>query len=281
MLEAIISPLTAEKKPWDMFWIGLLYSIVAMALSFFVFRDQASLVFVFLIVIACVPIVYTTLKMEEKKDITIASEESILKEHGKALAFFMFLFLGITVAVALMYIFVPIEWLQDMFSVQMDTLSQIRSFTGAAIQGHTFWSIFLNNVKVLVFCILFAFLYGTGAIFILTWNASVIGVAIGLFIRGQLSNIAAMAGLAAAAGYFHIFSFGFLKYAVHGIPEILAYFVGGLAGGIISIAVIRHDITSKNFSKILLDSSDLILASIGLLIVAALLEVYVTPVIFH
>jgi uncharacterized membrane protein SpoIIM required for sporulation len=67
---------------------------------------------------------------------------------------------------------------------------------------------------------------------------------------------------------------------IHGIPEILAYFIGGLAAGIVSIAVIRHDFKSDKFRHILLDSADLILLSLGVLIVAALIEVFITPVLF-
>jgi uncharacterized membrane protein SpoIIM required for sporulation len=64
------------------------------------------------------------------------------------------------------------------------------------------------------------------------------------------------------------------------VPEIAAYFVAGLAGGIISIAIIRHDFGTKKFEHILLDSADLFLLSIGLLLVAGILEVWVTPVFF-
>ncbi len=40
----------------------------------------------------------------------------------------------------------------------------------------------------MIFCLLFAFLYGVGAIFILVWNASVLGAAIGVFAKTQLSG---------------------------------------------------------------------------------------------
>jgi uncharacterized membrane protein SpoIIM required for sporulation len=70
------------------------------------------------------------------------------------------------------------------------------------------------------------------------------------------------------------------KYFIHGIPEILSYFVAGLAGGIISIAVIRHDYGTKKFEHIILDSADLFLLAIGLVLLAAVLEVWVTPLIF-
>ena len=37
--------------------------------------------------------------------------------------------------------------------------------------------------------------------------------------------------------------------AFHGIIEIAAYFVGALAGGILSVAIIKHDIRTKYFWK--------------------------------
>jgi len=134
-----------------------------------------------------------------------------------------------------------------------------------------FFRIFTNNFRVMLFCLFFAFVYGAGAIFILTWNASVIGVAIGSFIKTNIMNY---------GNYAHLTTFALLRYLTHGIPEILAYFVAGLAGGIISIAVIRHDFRTKKFEHILLDSVDLILLAILILIIAGLIEVYITPLLF-
>jgi len=119
-----------------------------------------------------------------------------------------------------------------------------------------------------------------GAIFILTWNASVIGTAMGNFIRSNLAYYSNLVGFEKVTQYFQIISIGLLKYIIHGLPEILAYFVAGLAGGIISVAVIRHDFGTRKFEHILLDSADLLLLSIFILFLAGLLEVYVTPAIF-
>lgn len=282
VLETIINPITAEKKPWEMFFIGLLYSSVAILLSFWIFHEYTSLVMVFLTTIACVPLIYSVIKLEEKKDIIISEETTLLREHGKVISFLMFLFLGFTVSFALWYTFLPADLAQNAFSVQTQTIANINTgATGMVFQDlGLFTKIFFNNIKVLIFCILFAFIYGVGAIFILTWNASVIGAAIGNFIRTRISAEASMLGLAGAAKYFHIFSLGLLRYVIHGVPEIGAYFIGGLAGSIISIAVIRHDLGTKKYEKILLDSSDLIIIAIVVLFLAALLEVYVTPLLF-
>jgi len=282
VLESIINPLKAEKKPFDMFFIGLLYSSIALFLSLWIFKEYASLVMVFLVTLACVPLIYSTIKMEERKDLVIDKERKLLKEHGKALSFFMFLFLGITVSIAIWYIFLPNSLISNLFNIQQQTIVDINTdITGNAIvQLNLFSKIFFNNIKVLVFCLLFSFVYGTGAIFILSWNASVIGVAIGNVIRSNISYYTANFGFMNVGNYFNVISFGLLKYALHGIPEILAYFIGGLAGGIISVAIIRHDFGTKSFEHILLDSTDLIILSVVFLVIAALLEVYITPVLF-
>jgi uncharacterized membrane protein SpoIIM required for sporulation len=282
VLESLINPLIAEKKPFDMFFIGFLYTSIALFLSLWIFKEYASLVMVFLVTLACVPLIYSTIKIEEKKDILINEEGKLLKEHGKALSFFMFLFMGITLSIAVWYVFLPTSLVNDLFTIQQQTIVDINSdMTGNVVAEFNMLSkIFFNNVKVLVFCLLFSFVYGTGSIFILSWNASVIGVAIGNLIRSQIGLYSASVGLVKVGNYFQVFSLGLLRYMTHGIPEILAYFVGGLAGGIISVAVIRHDFGTKKFEHILLDSTDLIILSVVLLVVAALIEVFITPILF-
>jgi uncharacterized membrane protein SpoIIM required for sporulation len=140
--------------------------------------------------------------------------------------------------------------------------------------------IFLNNVRVVVFCVLFSFLYGAGALFILAWNASVIGAAMGYLIRTNLSSAADAVGLTAVGAYFNIVSYALMRYIIHGIPEIAAYFVAGLAGGIISIAIIKHDMGTRKFEHIILDTADLLLIALLLTFIGAILEVWVTPVFF-
>ena len=233
---------------------------------------------VFLTVMACVPLIYATIKLEEKKDLELESEKKILKEHSKVLFFLIMLFLGMTVAFAFWYVVLPKVTVQNLFNIQTSTIMGINN----RVSGHnirifqTFFAILFNNIKVLTFCVLFAFIYGVGAIFILTWNASVIGTATGNFVKSVLAKYSSPT----VANYFQAASLGLLRYSIHGIPEIAAYFVGGLAGGIISIAVIRHDYKTKKFEKVILDSSELIIISLIILIIAAFLEVFVTPLFF-
>lgn len=282
VLESLINPLKAENHPKTMFIHGFLYASFGFFLGLWVFNEHASLIMVFLTTMAAVPLIYNIIKVEEKKDLSIEIEKHLLKEHSKALTVFLYYFLGATLAFAFWYVVMPSNIVYTAFQVQTSTLNSLRGqVTGNANSLSTyFFDILSNNLKVLIFCILFSFIYGVGAIFILTWNASVIGAAIGETIKTGFSQITSALHISTSHHYLGVLSFGLFRYAIHGIPEILSYFVAGLAGGIISSAVIRHDFGTKKFEKIILDSSVLLLSSLILVIVAAILEVYVTPLLF-
>jgi uncharacterized membrane protein SpoIIM required for sporulation len=80
--------------------------------------------------------------------------------------------------------------------------------------------------------------------------------------------------------YFQAISLGLLRYSIHGIPEILAYFIAGLAGSLISYASIKYGFKTKKYSKVIYDAAILLVLSIAILFLAALLEVFVTGIIF-
>jgi len=281
VLESLINPFKAEKRPWELFFIGLIYSSVALLLSLWVFEEHASLVMIFLTSMACIPLLYATIKFEGEKHLSYFTEKELLKEHAKAFSFLLCLFLGAAVAYAIWYIILPESVSHNLYSAQTQTIISLnQQVTGHALQLNILTKIFLNNIKVLIFCIIFSFLYGSGAIFILMWNASVIGVALGNFFRVHIAQYATKAGFSQIGAYFYVISLSILRYAIHGIPEILGYIVAGLAGGLISVAVIRHDFRTRNFERVILDASDLILIAVFIIFIAALLEVYVTPLFF-
>ena len=66
---------------------------------------------------------------------------------------------------------------------------------------------------------------------------------------------------------------------IHGIPEIGGYFVGGLAGGILSIGVIQHKLGSNKFKKTMLDALNLIILAVFILFVSAVIEVWISPMV--
>ena len=281
VLELLLNPKKAERKPWELFFLGLVYASVSFLLSYWVFRDYISIGMVALTAICSVPIIYNLFKLEEEKDEFMPKKEYwLIKEHGKALEAFTFLFLGFVVAFFIIFTALPSVTVEQVFSSQINTIAQVKS-TSAASTGSLvdsvgeFIPILMNNLKILIFCFILSFFFGAGAIFVLTWNASVVAVAIGIFVRNEvLSHIST-----SIAAYSQVISLGVFKYMTHGIFEVAAYFVGALAGGILSIAIIRHEFGSDEFKKVMLDSLDIVALSIIVLFFAALVEVFVTPII--
>jgi len=285
MIELLMKPKKAERRPWEMFFVGLFWASVSLLLVTFVFgkdsilKEGSGLLVVIFTVISCLPFMYYIIKLEEGKDIEINNSGKLIKEHSKAIHALMWLFLGFVVAFSFWYIVMPGTAGQN-FNFQIKTFCAINSpssynycleehgipvmTAAASSSGSAFLSIFANNIYVLIFTILFSLAFGAGAIFILVWNASVIAAAIGIFAEGKLSGLGS----------------GLVRYMIHGIPEISAYFVGALAGGIVSVAVIRKDLRGEWVWKILQDSLLMILIAIVILIVSALMEVYLTPLLF-
>lgn len=280
VLESIIIPDEMERHPKRMFYVGFIYATVGLLLGYFIFGRYASLSSIFLTTMPLIVIMYRAFELEERKDIVLHGEFSLMKEHTYVLSFFLYLFVGMVVSYAICFSLLPAGVVENLFASQIETIESITSgnidVTGASYQLGSLKTILLTNVRVWVFCILFSFLYGSGAIFILAWNASVIGVAAGNILRRIISSYAQADHYTRIYNYFAAFPMSF-SYLIHGIPEVSAYFLGALGGGIISVAVIKHDFRSKNFRKVLIDSVDLLVLSIIVLLLAAFIEVYVTP----
>ena len=162
VLESLFNPFSVKKHPWEMFAAGFVYSFIGLIISYFVFREISGILTVFLIVIATLPILYTTIKREEEIDMKYQREWLMLKEHSRVLLFLVFLFLGITAALVLAYVFLPQNVVSTLFAVQEKAIVNVNSnLQGNATYFSIFVRIFLNNTKVLFFCLIFSFLYGT------------------------------------------------------------------------------------------------------------------------
>jgi len=281
VLESIMNPLKARRRPLWLFLLGILFALIAVAFSLWVFPSQASMVMVLLIVVMCVPLVYATTYLEEERSVQAKRELPLLKEHGRTIFFLSLLFLGFVVGFTLLYIFLPTETVNSLFSVQHLAIDQVNvQVSGGVTYLADFGNILFNNLKVLIFCVFFAFFFGAGAIFILAWNASVIATAIGVFFREGIAQYAGSAGLTSGYIYFHVLTAGIGRYMTHGIFEILAYFIGGLAGGIISFGLMKHGWKSPEFKKVLFDASILLIISLLFILAGGLVETLVTPNLF-
>lgn len=287
MLESVIRPKEAEKRPWKMFFIGLIYGSLSLLLVnwFFssdpVLSNASGMIVIVFCVMFSLPYMYYMIKIEEKEDEEIEGFLSVWKIHSDAIFAFMWLFLGFVISFAFWNIILENP---NLMNFQLETYCQINnpssvegcverysagSFanpTGSATENtNRFFSILENNIYVMIFTLIFSLIFGAGAIFILAWNASVIASAIGIFTKYSIGEIPIGVG----------------RYMIHGFPEIAAYFITALAGGIFGVGFIRHGFKNRKFMRVVENVFVLLFLALVILVLAAAIEVYFTPIIFN
>jgi uncharacterized membrane protein SpoIIM required for sporulation len=276
-----LNPRATNRKPWQMFFIGLIYASAAVLIANWVFSGDSVLsqysgmIIVTFTVMLSFPFMYFLMRQEESDDEQIDSFMGVWQAHKDAIHAFIWLFLGFVIAFAFWNVVLGEA---ELFDAQIRTYCRInspgnlencvndytstsKSVTGSASSGLRFLAILENNTYVMVASLIFSLIFGVGAIFILAWNASVISTAIGVFTKFSLAGL----------------PLGLWRYMIHGIPEILAYFTTGLAGGIIGVAVIKYGFRDRRSLKIIKNAILLLFIALIFIIVGAFIEVYITP----
>jgi len=286
MLELLFNPRKAERRTWELFFVGFFYASLSVLLVSWIFSQDFVLVKYSGILIICftvmfsLPFVYYAIRIEERKIIPDMGSFKLLKEHSRTILIFLWLFFGFVVAYSLWYSLIHSPY---NFKAQVETYCAINrpadfnscvlqhgikgeeSITGSFFNDRDrLFLIFINNMNVLIFTLIFSLIFGAGSIFILSWNGSVIAAAIGIITKADIYKI----------------PFGIARYLLHGAPEIASYFIVALAGGIISVAITKHEMKKERFFDVLRDSINLVILAIVVLFIAAFIEVYITPKIF-
>jgi len=286
MLESIVNPKRVEVGPLRMLFIGMVYASLSLILVKLFFSGDAVLskfsgmIVVTFCVMFSLPFMYFLIKREESEDEQVEGFFKVWRVHKDAIYAFMWLFLGFLIAFSFWNIALQDD---NLFNAQIRTYCTINnpgsvencvegySFsgkmiesTGSATKELRFLSILENNIYVMIFTLIFSLIFGAGAIFILAWNASVIASAIGIFTKYQINKI----------------PWGIARYMIHGFPEIAAYFITALAGGIFGVSILRNGIQNIRVLKVIENVVILLFIAIIILILAAGIEVYITPMLF-
>lgn len=271
VLESIMNPRNAEDKPWHVFIIAAVFSFIAIVLSHAMFPTQSSILSIALITIIFVPFFQKLFEIEEEKEDLAAEKkcnDNLFTRHMKIITVFTAFFLGVIVAMSLVFIFMP--QYSDVFSLQSDVLksvSPVTQATGAATQTGNFFKFFFNNTQVMFLVFILSISFGAGAVFILTWNASVIAIYVGYIVESFTNT-----GIAKTTAFMYGLPVGLGSIALHGIPEIAAYFIAGIAGGILSVGIIREKSKSPEFKKIFIDSLAYLAIAQILIVIGAFVE---------
>lgn len=209
--------------------LGFCSVVAAYFVSGLLYPSEAD----FLIVIfAAIPLVYplTSFFFDDEKNRAPHMPEVLNYFSlfvGQALAFFIFAYYN-----------------PDFFAVQASKVG----LSGAAISPGFFVDLIANNMGVFMAITAVSFITGSAGAFILSWNASVLGV----FLAGLLQRLpdtisAYLLGTRNTAPP--------LAYVPHATFEMLGFILAGISGTLMSAAVYREHFDRehwKDFGKVLL-----------------------------
>lgn len=289
VLEYIVSPSDAQKRPWQLMIVSFLFVSFGVLTQLLIPSLQGSVIIFALIPL--IPLFFFVLLNDEEeeenydrmrdeveewkkvlrelKDVQLTRLsrfaighrfKRIISVHKTLIELFGFVFLGAIIAYTFWFSVLPQQQSYGLFLQQLQEIKTLKAVITAQIfSPEKFELLALHNFQVLGLMFLFSLLYGIGALYLLLWNASIIGVILGqrLIEQGILGVIA-----------------GFLGLIPHGIFEITAYLVAALAGGVLSVSIMRSSNKKPFFKYLLEDIALLTLLSIVLLVIGAVVEAY-------
>lgn len=267
VLESLFSAKKIEKNPWDMLILSVIVTLVCIYISYIIFPEYAGIIMPLLVTVAMTPIIFMVFRIDEGFESATVKhqiEKTFWDRHDETLIIFTMFFIGNLLAVFFVAIIVPESFFITSFSQQIDTINIINPSTGqmlgSVIESNVLKIITFNNMKVMIFSFILSFLIGTGALFILSWNASILAVYLATFVR---------------EGLYHDFMLKSIGIAPHAPIEIVSYFLAGIAGGILSVGIIREKLKSKAFKLVFKDSLLMLALAFLAVIVGALIEVFI------
>lgn len=270
MLESLLEAEKAEKSPWKVFFLAIAIGAVAITLAAVLGAgDETGHLVVAFACIAATPMFVKIIQIEEREDTEpwlAKNEFGLLMRHGDMFAVFGFYFIGFIVITSLFFTMFPGEVMNDVFSTQLNELEKINGLkgTGNLASACGFMCLVQNNVSVLALVMLFSFVFGAGAVYIITWNASVVGVFIGSIAKQQAITTGSK-----IMAYFIALPYSLIALFPHGIFEVGSYFLGGLTAGMLSAAIIRKDYKNK---RVLIDIVTVAVLAIIFIVIGAAIE---------
>ena len=272
VLEHIFPEDWLENKGRYAFILGVIYSVVGILLSSILFPGDPALVAVAFTSLLLLPELYKIFSIEERKErmeqrVTI---RALWRDDIDIVRIYIFLFLGILLVYSIGTIILPDFQTNALFREQLE-IRFGEGFAGSATSTYfsasLFFDLLSNNFLVLIAVFIMALLTGDGAIFLITWNASVWGAIFGITAKN--------AGLFAGRNPLYFFGLIMLIVFPHMILEALSYFLAAISGSVISKDVILEEFASDRFYEVFGFNLYLLLFALLFLLVGALVETFV------
>ncbi len=281
VLEHLFPEQWLEKKGVYALILGAGYSLIGIILAKILFPKDPALVAVAITAILMLPELYKMFSLEEKKEEQEKrfSVKELFKDNKDFVKTYLLLAAGIFIVYAIAASVLPSFQVNTLFQQQLE----MRGATGKMIQepsglssgmasifslnGGLFWMILKNNWWVLFACFFVSLLTGDGAIFLITWNASLWGTIFGVTARN--------AALYANVPIMYYLLLVLLIVLPHAFLEILSYILGAISGGVISKDVILEKFESARFNRVFMYNFMLFIFAILILIIGVVVETWV------
>jgi hypothetical protein len=273
-----------ERRHIYSFFLGILFTAFGYLTTLIVFRKILGLGTIFFTVILAIPSINILFSREEKRG--AEGKKSFFREHEAIFDIFLYFFLGCF----LTFLFIGSFGLDNIYGGKIENtnivvvdraaeeaksyptipkpdfeLDSSEKTTGIGFYISGISSIFLNNLYVMVISFALCLFYGAGAVFLIIYNASVFAYGILSLIQRRAAGIASDSAILYSACNLGIF-------LLHLIPEVSAYLISAIAGGILSKAFIREKFGSEKFWRVIGDAVKLLTVAFLILLLAAGIE---------
>ncbi len=272
VLEHIFPENWLEKKGRYAFLLGVIYSVIGILISSILFPGDPALVAVAFTSLLLLPELYKIFSIEERRESMEKkiSLKALWRDDIDIVRIYVFLFLGILLVYSLGTILMPQMQSNTLFREQLE-IRFGQGFSGQAVTGvfssGLFFDLLSNNFLVLIACFIMALLTGDGAIFLITWNASVWGTIFGLTAKN--------AALFSGQNPFYLFGLIMLVVFPHMMIEAISYFLAAISGSVISKDVILEEFASDRFFEVFGFNLYLLLFALLFLLLGAVVETFV------
>lgn len=288
VLETLFSAKSIHRHPLLMIIHALVLSSVGIWVAFYSFPQWANMLSLAFVAIGFIPVMENLLKHEEKIEAKRPGfAGTFVARHFNIVQAYAWIFIGLIISYAFWYSVMPADTRASVFGEQEQTFKSIGDlkqnltgkFSGATATCNQdtmcwFQVIFANNASLTVLFIFLGLVFGAGAIFLLAWNASVIGVVIGQNIVALTASYQQFGFLNGIFAFFHGL-FNSLGLLPHGIFEASGYFFASIAGAIIGIALTRRHYYKHEINTILKDSILLTALSLACIAIGAIIEAFI------
>jgi len=228
--------LSAKEAPK---WLALSFAISTASIffSYWIFPSQASILSISFHAIALAPIFYGM--MEKEEEVVARRTKPFLKRYDDIIAFLLVICVGIFLSSALWYNVLPSDPAYDGYrcSGSLPCREAVFGLQSSVEERGTG-----TLLAIILACFALSLFLGTGAILIMTWDVSSLVVTLPMHL-------------------------GFFAY----LPQLVAFFLAGLAGALLSFAIMRHEWRSHSFWIVAKDSGVLLAISLLLIPVSGFL----------